>query len=137
MAKLNVTKRIVAEDFEEEDQGLITKLAFTLNSFFEQVAFAFNKNITIEDNLNMEIKEVVITVNASGFPTTQAQFQSSLRTKVRGLLVLRAFNQTNPGTYPTSAPFISFEQNNNLLTIQHVTGLQAAESYKLQILSFG
>lgn len=135
--KLNVTKRIIKEDFKKEDQELIDKLAFALNSFFEQVAQGFSKNITIEDNLNMEIKEVVLTVDASGFPTTTAAFQSALRTRVRGLTVLRAINQTNPGTYPTGAPFVSFEQNNNLLTIQHVTGLQPAESYKLQILSFG
>jgi hypothetical protein len=53
MAKLNVTKRIVTEDFQKDDQALVSKLAFTLNSFFEQTANALNKNLTIEDNLNM------------------------------------------------------------------------------------
>lgn len=135
--KLNVTKRIVTEDFPKEDQALVGKLAFAMNSFFEQVAGAFNKNITIEDNLNMDIKSVVVTVDASGIPTVAAAFQSVLRTKVRGISVLRARNNVTATVYPTGAPFISFEENGKVVTIQHVTGLQAANSYTLTLLVYG
>lgn len=137
MAKLNVTKRIVTEDFDKEDQALVSKLAFTLNSFFEQVAQGLNKNLTIEDNLNMEVKDVVLTVDALGIPTTTAAYQSSLRTKVRGHVILTARNLTDSTLYPTGAPFISYVQNEKLVTIQHVTGLQSGNSYRLLILSVG
>lgn len=135
--KLNVTKRIVTEDFAKEDQELVNKLAFTMNSFFEQVAQGFNKNLTIEDNFNMELKEIVLTVDASGIPTTTAAYQSTLRTKVRGHIILMARNVTDPTVYPTGAPFITFMQNEKIVTIQHVTGLQAANSYRFLILTVG
>jgi hypothetical protein len=137
MAKLNVTKRIVTEDFQKDDQALVSKLAFTLNSFFEQTANALNKNLTIEDNLNMEVKSVTITVDASGIPTTAAAFQTALKTKVRGATVIAARNQTSATTYPTSAPFLTFEQNDGIITIQHIAGLQASNSYSLTILLYG
>lgn len=135
--KLNVTKRIVKEDFKPEDQELVGKLGFTLNPFFEQISQVLNKNLTIEENFNMEVKIIDLKVDAGGLPTTTAAYQSTLRTKVRGTMVMDARNLTNTTTYPTSGPFINFLQENNLVTIQHVTGLQAGDNYRLTVLSIG
>lgn len=137
MAKLNVTKRIVTEDFAPEDQQLVEKLAFTMNSFFEQTAAALSKNITIEDNLNMEVKDVVVAVDGSGVPTSTTSFQCSLKTRVRGLLVIRAQNSTDATVFPSGAPLVSYSQNGSLITVSHITGLQAGYSFKLTILVLG
>lgn len=111
---------------------MIDKLAFVINTFNEQVVDALNKNIDY-DNLNRDIKTIDLMVDSDGIPTTQIQFQNALKTRIRGIEVMRAENLTSPGTYVTTAPFISFTENTKIITVQHVTGLQADNKYRLTV----
>jgi hypothetical protein len=61
--KLPTFKRIVSEEFPEQRKWL-PKLIAPLNSFLEQVTQGLNKNITVQDNLDAEIK----TITVSEFP---------------------------------------------------------------------
>jgi hypothetical protein len=96
--KLNNFKRLIVEEFPQETQPTVEKLSFALNPFLEQVVNAFNKNIDF-DNLNQEVIEFTVTVDANGRPTTQTELRSSLRTKVRGYIVIRAKILTDPFLY--------------------------------------
>jgi hypothetical protein len=137
MAKLQSFKRIVKENFKAEDQELIDAIGGSINIFAEEVINAFNKNFTVDDNLKMEYKDIEVTVNASGIPINTTQFKVSFTGKIRGITVERAVNLTNPSTYPTGAPFITFDQNNQVITVNHITGLPANNKYRLTVLSKG
>lgn len=134
--KLNDIKRIRTEDFPKDDYALINKLSFALNPFLEQISTIFNKNVDF-DNLNREIIKVVVELNSSGVPKTQIQIKSTLKTKIRGFNVIRAENLENDGTFPTGAPFVTFNQTSELITIFHVTGLPADKRYNLTLESIG
>lgn len=136
MAKIDNIKRILKEDFPENSRETVDKMGYVINNFMEQVISAFNKNINF-DNLNQEIKDISVTVNGSGIPTIDTNFKNNLITKVKGIQVILAENQTNTTSYPTSCPFISFTENNKIVTIRHISGLQANNKYKLRIITFG
>lgn len=100
----------------------------------DSVVNAFNKGLNI-DNLSWEQKDVDLKVDSSGIPVTTAQFKSGLFNKITGIYVTRAMNQDDASVYPTGAPFVNFEEKDKIVTIQHVTGLQANTNYKLTIVA--
>lgn len=132
--KLVSPKRIVVEDFPQEEQETISKLGFVINSVFEQIGQILTKNLTIADNLNEAIVPVQISVNSAGIPFLRTQFKYTLVGQCQGLQVISATNQTNLAVFPISQPFISFEQlPNGLINIKHVSGLQANNKYTLTV----
>jgi len=134
--KLNDIKRLTTDDFPRDQAQLISKLAFALNPFLEQIGTMFNKNIDF-DNLNQEVINVTIELDASGVPKTLTDIKSNLRTKVRGLHCIRATNLENDGTFPSGAPFVSYTVLGDLIRILHVTGIPANKRYTLTLVSIG
>ena len=137
MAKVTEFKRLVREDFPKDDQAFVDRLAFTINPALEAIAQAFNRNLTFEDNLNTQIRDIDLTVDASGIPLSITAYKSTLRTLTRGLICVRAENLNNPSAYATGQPFVSFSENNGLITLKHVSGLPANQKFRLKIISIG
>lgn len=130
MAKLDSPKRIIKEDFEEDYQEMIDKLAFIQNTFNEQVYQAFNKSIN-NDNLSREF--VTITVeNGGGNLKMPTQFKIGL-SKIIGMNTIRAENLTNLAVYPTSIPFLTWTLNGNIITVKNVSGIQDNNKYRLTL----
>lgn len=132
MAKLNAPKRLIKEDFDEEYQGLIDKIAFSLNSFYDEVTNAFNKNINI-DNLTREIITIDVENNSSGILKVPSQFKTNLTARIRGINIIKADNVSNPAIDPVEAPWISWTINTNIITVRKVTGIQADNKYQLTL----
>ena len=137
MSKLSGFKKIIIEDVEENLRPLAEKFGNAINPFADEVIKAFDKGITIEDNLNQFVKELTIKVDSSGVPIGEASFKSTLSNVCRGLVVIKCDNITAPTSYPTGTPFISFTENNRLITINNITDLTAASKYNLRILGIG
>lgn len=132
--KLTNVKRIVAEDFDEEDRDLVSKLGGLVNDVFEQLVQGLNKNINVKDNMNEDIFNVIVYVDSNGTPVIPAQFKYILKGNCLGVSVINAVNLDNPAIYPTSAPFVSFSQTSGtLVTITNVKGLQASTRYRLTL----
>lgn len=127
-------KRIIVEDLPKDNQELGSKLAYVLNPTLEQLELVFSKNIGI-DNLNQQLKEIEVTVNATGRPTNTTQFKTELKSQAKGLICIRAVNNTNGNLYPTGTPFVSFSENEGLITLNNITGLQASNKYTLTLLA--
>lgn len=128
------SKKIVKEDFNKKDQSIIDKLGFIINPAFQQLASILSRNITWEDNIACVVKTITVTVDSTGKPTTTTSFLVDLKTTCQNLFVTRATNQTVSTHYPTAAPFVSWSQNGNTITINNVSGLQANEKYQLRII---
>lgn len=136
--KLQGYKRIITEDFEEEEQSLISKLGYVINSALDNIFQALNKNITIQDNLNQSLIDLSVKVSASGIPLIPTQIKYDLKTSCKGIIVISIVNETNISSYPSSTPFVTFEQtSSNLLTIKHISNLTANNSYSLRLLLIG
>ena len=139
MAKLGEFKRLVREDFSGDDQALVEKLAFTINPALESISQALNKNLTFEDNINSQIRDIEVKTHPSvlGRLSPSVSYKSTLKGNTKGLVCIRAENIDNPSTYPTGQPFISYSENNGQISILNVTGLQLNSKYKLKILAIG
>lgn len=134
MAKFNVFRRIVKEDFDAKDRDLIDKLALPINQFFETVVLAMNKGLELDENVNSQLKDITVSVNGSGIPNNTINFGSTKKGRVKGLLCIKADNLTTPTNYPTSGIILSFFEENSVIKVNHITGLQASESYLLRLL---
>lgn len=134
--KLSNYKRIISTDFDQEDQQLIEKLGRNLNDGIDGLYFALNNKLTFEDNFLASVKDIEITVDASGTPTTRTSILLSNNLPVKGTQVISTVNKTDGSKYPTSAPFISFTQNGTSLFIDNITGLQANYRYVVRFIAF-
>lgn len=134
MGKVPDLKRVTVEDFKSDDQDLVGKLAFIINSFHEQVRNVLSKNIDF-DNLAQEIKVLSFSTNSTGQPLNTLTFRSNLFNKVQGITPIRLVITSNNTSFPTETPIISWSQNANLITITHIGGLSAETAYDLTILT--
>jgi hypothetical protein len=130
MGKAPDLKRIAKEDFSAEDQALIEKLAFPLNSHMEQVRNLFSKGIDF-DNLSREVITLKVQTGSNGQPINKISFKSGLRNKIKGINIIAANITSNNTSYIQSAPFISFSQENNIVSINYIAGLAVETTYEL------
>lgn len=134
--KLGNFKRIITKDFQPDDQDLVELLGRQLNDGIEQLYFAVGGKLTFADNFAATVKEVEVTVGATGIPINRTSIVLSNNSVVVGTLVLSVVNKTNAATFPTGTPFISFTQNGTSLFIDNITGLQANNRYLIKFVAF-
>ena len=130
--KIEIPRQIRAEDFAEDEQELVSKLSRNLTPFMDSVYRVLDRGVDYE-NLNRQFIDVDINIDALGTVSNAPQIKSNLRGRIRGVLVLSANNLVDPTVYPSSAPFVSFTTNSNIVTILNVTGLQANSQYRLSV----
>lgn len=136
MGKVPDVKRINKEDFDGPMQDTIDQLAFPINSFMEQTRNALDRSLDFT-NLNQEVIVLTITPDINGIPVTDTQYKSNLKTRVLGHICINASNLTNTLNTVLSTPFISFVQNEKLVKINKVSGLQPNQKYTLTLISIG
>jgi hypothetical protein len=123
--------RIRAEDFPEENQEMISKLAYPINRMFEQIIALFNKQIDFQ-NLNRQIISIDVKTDASNNVIGVPQAKFSLRdNQIQGVNIIKAINNNDPTVSPTSHPFITFTYKDGIISISKITGLQINSYYTL------
>ena len=123
------------EDFPQDQQQLISKLAFIYNPLIDQINTIMNKNIDFV-NLNQQVITFTTTVSSTGVPTTALSFQSVLRSPVQGILCMSAQNTTD-STLLAGAPFIQFTRSSGTITINQITGLVPGKTYDIAAILIG
>ena len=134
MARIPDLKRITVEDFSKEDQPLVKKLAFIINSFHEQVRSALSGNLDFT-NISQEIKNIEFTTGDNAQPLNTVNFTSGLAQRVQGIILVRAVITSNNLAFPTQAPIISWSQNNQIINLNYIGGLEPNVGYKLTLLT--
>jgi len=90
------------------------------------------------ENLNQEVVEITVILDGNGIPTTTTKFATTALDRARGAEVIYVENLTNRGTFPTTAPFISFEPiSTNLYKLNHITGLQSSDKWRILVKLIG
>jgi hypothetical protein len=131
VAKVPDLKRITVEDFPQENQALVSKLAFPINSFMEQVRALFNKSIDF-DNLAQEIVTISFTTGSNSLPLGSIQFKTTVR-RARGILAISG-RITNSNAFIQQMPFVNYSQNENIVSIGLISGLQPETKYEFNLL---
>lgn len=134
--KLNNTRQIRAEDFDDEYNQLVSQLGSVLNSFMQEVVELSDGRVDFENKAE-SLKTFDVTVNSSGIPT-QSPFKVNVeKSGIRGIQVIRAYNLTNASGYPTSQPFINYTPvGGTLVQIQSITGLLPNQKYQITIITY-
>lgn len=131
-------RRLFYTDFPADQQSLIQKLSIPLNSSMESLYNAMNNNVSLNDNIACTVKTITVTVDGTGKPVANgtSSFVVGVTTAITGISVLKATDNTNNNTYPTSAPFISYSQSSTTVTINNITGLVAGDNWQLVIVAW-
>lgn len=131
MSTVDNTKRILADDFPEDDREFASQFGEIYNFTIENITNAINGQLNY-DNLSKELVEITITVDANGTPTTSPDFIASVN--MVGSTVIRAVNLLNFANYVQSHPFITYTRvQGEKYRIQNITGLNPDEKYQLLI----
>ncbi len=134
MAKISNLKKIVNEDFPQENRTLTTKLAFIINPFFDSIVNALNKNLTFNDNLNAQDTTITVTAPLSANPFF---LKTDLKGICKGSSILQVTNLTNNNAVLTEAPFMEFDLvSNTEIKIKNITGLTSGNKYSIRIVLF-
>jgi hypothetical protein len=124
------------QDYAEEFQDFLEKIAASLNYGIEVLYSALNNNLTLKDNLACTIAEFSVTVGATGDPTVRTSFTLNNNLRVEGMVVLAVTNNVNASTYPPAAVFINFTSQSDTVIINNITGLTSGVSYKIKVVAF-
>lgn len=134
MANPPRVNRLQKENFNKDDHELVESLATSLNPFMEQTRNALDGRLGF-DNLNQELITFQVTVDVDGTPYPDVQWKSGLLSQVAGCHVISAIS--SPTVFPDGAPFLTFTQNGDIVSVLHITGLPADTRYRLTVLAIG
>lgn len=139
MANLPSQKRILEQDLGSDVPSWTRKLLSPLNSFFESLYSAFNKDITFRENIRCEYREFIITTSADYSYNNDFQiikFKNNLKDKI-DTLIISQISEDRPNFIPIYNPVtISWNEYNKEITIHFIAGLEANKTYKMKILLF-
>jgi hypothetical protein len=136
MAKITGFKRLVKEDFPDDQQPLIEKLATVFNLFQEQVYYAFSNGISLADNVNAQTSTIRVKVSSTGVPTGNNQIKYNLKTRPVGSTVINVQNVTDT-TLLAGSPFVTFTLAGSTITLTQITGLLPNKEYDITIVFYG
>lgn len=117
---------------------------FSLRAAWEQMqrylALVFEKNVTFEENIRCQIKDIVFTTSATyGTPPlldnfTAVTFASTLPKPAKAFIPV--FVSQFNGSPVTGAVSISARDDNGTIRIEYITGLEVSTKYTLRVLLF-
>lgn len=128
MGKINPQK-FTTEDFPDQNKW-IGKLFAKLNQFTGEIVLSFANGLTVEDNLNQEIKDVKYVNSASNFPL---KFKTKWATYPKGLVTISLFNNTL-SEYSTAQPWPVWSYADGQVALSEISGLTSGHTYTIRFL---
>lgn len=131
MSKLPAIKRFTREDYQGAPDWL-DKLFYTLNLFMTSVYSALNQGLTVEENSLGMVKTMSISGAA---PSTS--FRWNFLNKPMGLIVVNVYQTDGVAAPITNAVYADWSYSQNVITVNNITGLNAAHTYSVTFMVFG
>lgn len=133
--KLANFKRIFYTDFPQQYQQVIEQLSYTINNGFQSLYAALNNNISIRDNFFASVRDVTLTVDATGNVISGGSFSVDNSNPIEGTTVLKAINNGS-NAFPTSGIFLTYSQSGQKVTITNATGIPASISFTIRVIAY-
>ncbi len=131
MGQLSNVRRIIVEDFKEEDRETVGKIANVFNSFADEVVELSRKRINF-DNLARSLVTIDITVDDNGMPKGVSQINTTLSTYSGKNIV--SIQSLVGGANVVSAPYLDCTyQGNGVVKINRFYGLPANKKLRVSI----
>jgi hypothetical protein len=133
--KINNVTQIKAEDFPEDAQQMAEQLGLVLNPFMQQVVEITDNRLDFENRVE-NFKQLEMTVDATGKPVLNDKINVE-KSRIRGISIIAAFNQTNVAGYPTQQPFISYTVlGGGTIKVNNISGLLPNQKYLLNMIIY-
>jgi hypothetical protein len=130
--KIQIPKKIIVEEYASEYRELVTRLGFIINSFTDDIYNLLQKKVDY-NNLNRDIFTLSIQTGLGSEILGSPSLTTSFLNSISGAVILSMKNETNSGIYPTSAPFISWNNTGNTFRILSITGLLPSTRYSITL----
>jgi hypothetical protein len=136
--------RINTDDYPQEMQPTVERLADTINPSLESLYLALNGEVNF-NNLSWGILTgFVVKVDSAGSLIVDGsdsrltrRLQNPAKGTLVGSLVMRAVCLDDSNVFPSHTPFVSFSQNSDgSLTINNVRGLAPNLRHQISIIFF-
>ena len=132
--KLPNVQKILREDVKEAPSWLGSMLD-PINGFMQIIYQALSKNISLQDNIACQVKELTY-ITPSTYPTmSNISFPSTLKTKATGLMLMQIVNKS---TYipVLTAVYVPWIEENGQIIVYPIVGLAASTTYNVRLVVF-
>ena len=138
MAALPTIKRVQRSDLGGDVPVWVDSLLSPLNQFIEEVYSAFNRNLTIPENVKGQIKIINFRtdVNYSSKVFSEITYLNTLGRKTQVLFVGQVLNITEPKKKHDPTTVSWYDNNDGTVTIHYITGLEDDKEYNITLLGF-
>lgn len=137
MAQLPTQQEIRQEEIPEAPNWF-PKFLTPLNLFIRGVYGALNKQLTFQDNISSQIRELSFTTTSSyddgDFPSVI--FTRTTPNKAYSLLVCQLLEDADNFTPIANGVFVDWREVNGTITIAYVSGLQPSTRYFMRVMIF-
>ena len=123
--------KLTLEDFKDQ-MSWIGPLFTIINEFTGDVFRGFTNQLTIEENLYQEIKEIKFKNTSSSFPL---KFQTKFNIHPKGLNQIYLFDNTL-NEISGLLPQVKWSFADNAVSISSITGLTANSTYSIRFLVY-
>jgi len=129
--QLSNVRRIIVEDFPEENRTTMEKLAQVMNPFMDEVV-TLSRNKVDYDNLNRSLIILDMQVDAAGIPKGVSQINIKLTT-YKGHSIVNV-QSLQGGENVLSAPYLDCTyQGNSLVRVNKFHGLPVGKKLRITI----
>lgn len=139
MASLPTIKRVQRSDLGGDIPVWVDSLLSPLNQFIEEVYSAFNKNLTIPENVKGQIKNLTFRT-ASNYESakefTEITYLNTLGRKTQILLLGYVEEIGTPKKKHDAITISWYDNNDGTVTIHYISGLSNSKNYNITILGF-
>lgn len=140
--RIEKPRQIIPEEYEEEMQDTVIKLADTINGSLEGLYSVTNGNIDFSNLAWGLVTGIVVQVDTTGKPDVNSgssnvvsQFKNTAKRIPIGVVVISATCIDDSSAYPTATPFVSMTvSDTGLINIDNIKGLQANKRYSLNLI---
>lgn len=132
MGQISNTRRIIVEDFAQEDRDAVAKLSSTLNPFMDEIIDVLRNNLDYE-NLNRSKIVFDVVVDATGKPNINTQINTGL-SSFSGKHIIDVAGVNSASDVVISTPYLDCTyQGNGIVRINRVLGLPASKKMRVTV----
>jgi len=138
MASLPTIKRVQRSDLGADIPVWVDSLLSPINQFIEEVYSAFNRNLTIPENVKGQIKTITFrtpsnyTSSSKGFD--EITYLNTLGRKTQVLIIGYIEEIGTPKKKHDAITLSWYDNNDGTISIQYITGLDNSKQYNITLL---
>jgi hypothetical protein len=135
--KLDNVKKLLADDFEEDDRELVDGIGLIINPFMTNVADLLNGQVDFA-NLKQEVVTFSVQVASDGTPTQALTLSTKKFKSIQGLVTIQVKSSSSTTSGLTSAPFVDFTLvGTGSIKVNKIFGLASGTKYQVTVMLIG